>query len=177
MRTWWSRSSSDPTRGETRFFHVEPCFGHSPPPPSVDGRRWYRPVTCGFQPARPARSRRPCAMARNPRLTKRARNRVKAAAASCRSQGCSVRADAHLLRSPRRRPCMTFAGIAPPSRSQATPPHPRALSLRSRLGLRTPPARRSRLCLRHPRARLRMRCPGSGLSAPVLSWPSKSARL
>ena len=86
---------------------------------------------------------------------------------SCR---CSPPSSAAPASSSRRSP-----GSHMPSRPQSRRLTSRSL-LRSLVGLRTPSAPRSRLGLRHLRARLPHEVPGSGLSAPVLPWPSKTTR-
>jgi hypothetical protein len=130
-------------------------------------------VTCGFPIAHPARSRRPCAAAGNSRLMGRARNRAKAAAASCRSQGCSVRADAHLLRPPRRLPRGDVRRDRTAKPAAITPPH---LALSPPQSRRPPDALGSSLAPLPPLSpsSLPHEVPGSGLSAPVLPWPSKT---
>jgi len=104
-------------------------LGTALPSPSVGGLRLNSPVTCGFASSHPALSRRQRAVAREPpgSLGRARASRQGARPQPAAIRGCSVRADAHLLCSPRRHaPAGVRPGSPPPSRPRSAPPHPRA---------------------------------------------------
>jgi hypothetical protein len=135
-------------------------------PPSVDGLRWNRPVTCGFRPARPARSRRPCAVPRSSRAHGTcARSRegggrflpLPRMFSSCRCSPPSFAAPGFLG--------AMFAGIASPSRLQSRRLTSRSL-VRSCVSLRTPRLLDRACASVISELASCMRCPGLGLGAP-----------